>query len=113
MAEITAESRGNALNSLRSQPDNFRWAIPFRDVILKKDDIIREVEDGSEIGDTIIGLMKGMDLGGNDPSNLLGKRYRCLVCGTEALSTKAGAGRVECCGQRMAVWVPKPLVSSD
>ena len=43
----------------------------------------------------------------------LGKRYRCEVCGTEALSTKAGAGTLTCCGKDMQLQEPKPLPSSD
>ncbi|MFC2018640.1 MAG: hypothetical protein ABH839_00360 [Chloroflexota bacterium] len=43
----------------------------------------------------------------------LGKRYRCNVCGSEALCTKAGEGTVSCCGQEMESQEPKPLASSD
>jgi desulfoferrodoxin-like iron-binding protein len=43
----------------------------------------------------------------------LGKRYRCTVCGTEVLCTKAGEGEATCCGQEMEVQEPKPLPSSD
>lgn len=45
--------------------------------------------------------------------NKLGKRYRCQVCGTEALCTKAGEGAVVCCGKEMEIQQPKPLPSSD
>jgi len=45
--------------------------------------------------------------------NQLGKRYRCEICGTEVLITKAGEGQVECCGQPMQVQQPRPLPSSD
>ncbi len=43
----------------------------------------------------------------------LGKRYKCEVCGTEVLCTKAGEGVLVCCGQEMKVQEPKPLPSSD
>lgn len=43
----------------------------------------------------------------------LGKRYRCEVCGTEALCTKAGGGSLECCGKEMKTQEAKPVPSSD
>jgi hypothetical protein len=43
----------------------------------------------------------------------LGKRYRCEVCGTEILCTKAGEGSPNCCGKEMQVQEPRPLPSSD
>ena len=43
----------------------------------------------------------------------LGKRYRCEVCGTEILCTKAGGGNPVCCEKEMEVQEPKPLPSSD
>jgi len=43
----------------------------------------------------------------------LGKRYRCEVCGTEILCTKAGVGKVECCGKEVETQEPKALPSSD
>lgn len=43
----------------------------------------------------------------------LGKRYRCTVCGTEILCTKASEGAVVCCDKEMEVQEPKPLPSSD
>jgi len=43
----------------------------------------------------------------------LGKRYRCSVCGTEILCTKAGEGVAVCCDKDMEVQEPKPLPSSD
>jgi hypothetical protein len=43
----------------------------------------------------------------------LGKRYRCEVCGTEVLCTKAGEGQPECCDIEMLTQEPKPLPSSD
>ncbi|GAG41998.1 unnamed protein product [marine sediment metagenome] len=46
-------------------------------------------------------------------ANQLGKRYRCPVCGTEALCTKAGDGTVTCHDQAMEVQEPRPIPSSD
>ena len=46
-------------------------------------------------------------------TNILGKRYKCEVCGTEALNVKNGDGTVVCCGQEMALITPRPLTSSD
>jgi len=45
--------------------------------------------------------------------NLLGRRFRCEVCNTEVLITKAGEGEVECCGKPMTAQQPRPLPSSD
>jgi len=43
----------------------------------------------------------------------LGKRYRCEVCGTEALCTKAGEGKLTCCDQEMQVQEARAIPSSD
>jgi len=43
----------------------------------------------------------------------LGKRYRCGKCSTEALCTKAGEGKLTCCGQDMEVQEAKAIPSSD
>ncbi|HEY78671.1 MAG TPA: hypothetical protein G4O09_06120 [Dehalococcoidia bacterium] len=43
----------------------------------------------------------------------LGKRYRCQVCGTEVLCTKAGEGVLICCEQEMQAQEPRPIPSSD
>jgi len=45
--------------------------------------------------------------------NQLGKRFKCQVCGTEVLCTKAGEGAAACCGQKMELQEPRPLPSSD
>lgn len=45
--------------------------------------------------------------------NQLGKRSKCLVCGTEVLCTKAAEGTVTCCSQEMELQEPRPLPSSD
>ena len=46
-------------------------------------------------------------------SNMLGKRYICESCATEALCNKAGAGSIMCCGAEMKLKEAKPLPSSD
>ncbi len=43
----------------------------------------------------------------------LGKRYRCTVCGTEILCTKASEANPICCEKEIEVQEPKPLPSSD
>jgi hypothetical protein len=43
----------------------------------------------------------------------LGKRYRCQVCGTEILCTKAGEGVVTCCDKEMELQQPRLIPSSD
>jgi hypothetical protein len=45
--------------------------------------------------------------------NQLGKRFKCSVCGTEVLCTKAGQGIVNCCNKPMDIQEAKPLPSSD
>lgn len=45
--------------------------------------------------------------------NRLGKRFKCQVCGTEVLCTKAGAGSAACCGQQMEPVEARPLPASD
>jgi len=34
-------------------------------------------------------------------ANEMGKRYRCVKCGSELIVTRAGNGSVNCCGQPM------------
>jgi hypothetical protein len=46
-------------------------------------------------------------------ANQLGKRYKCAVCGTEVLCTKAGEGSTTCCSKEMELQKPKALPSSD
>lgn len=43
----------------------------------------------------------------------LGKRYRCTVCGTEALCTKAGQSTPTCCDKEMEIQEPKKIAASD
>ncbi len=45
--------------------------------------------------------------------NQLGKRYKCQVCGTEVLCTKAGEGEISCDGKPMETQEPRPVPSSD
>ncbi|MFC1987004.1 hypothetical protein ACFLVH_00410 [Chloroflexota bacterium] len=46
-------------------------------------------------------------------ANQLGKRYKCLTCGTEVLCTKASDGTITCCGQPAQLIEPRPIPSSD
>lgn len=46
-------------------------------------------------------------------ANQLGKRFKCEVCGTEVMCTKAGPGTITCDGKEMALQQPKALPSSD
>jgi hypothetical protein len=46
-------------------------------------------------------------------ANQLGKRYRCPICSTEVLCTKAGEGVVTCCDKEMEAQEPRPIPSSD
>lgn len=45
--------------------------------------------------------------------NQLGKRFKCDICGTEVLCTKAGEGTAVCCDKNMTPQEPRPLPSSD
>ena len=46
-------------------------------------------------------------------ANLLGKRYKCVKCGTEVLCTKTGDGEISCCDTKMEEINIRPLPSSD
>jgi hypothetical protein len=46
-------------------------------------------------------------------ANQLGKRFKCEVCGTEVLCTRAGDGTVACDDKEMDIQKPKALPSSD
>ena len=50
---------------------------------------------------------------GDSHMNQLGKRYKCSVCNTEVLCTKAGDGSIMCCDKEMEMQEPRPLPSSD
>ena len=41
--------------------------------------------------------------GGVKLANEVGKRYFCEKCGTEFIVTKAGDGKITCCGQPMTL----------
>ena len=41
--------------------------------------------------------------GGDKLANEVGKRYFCEKCGTEFIVTKAGDGKLTCCGQPMTL----------
>jgi len=43
----------------------------------------------------------------------LGKRYRCSVCNTEVLCTKASDNNPNCCDKEMELQKPKKSPSSD
>ncbi len=43
----------------------------------------------------------------------VGKRYKCVSCGAEALITKPGDGELLCCNQAMELVQPKTTPSSD
>ena len=43
----------------------------------------------------------------------LGKRYKCIKCGTEVLCTKSGEGEITCCDTQMEELKLRPLPSSD
>lgn len=108
------ERKERALGLLRSQLPTFRWAVG-NNVILTRDELIEKVGRGSE---EIIELVIGQESGLNSSNKgiMFGRRYKCLVCGTEALCTKAGSGcntNMECCGQDVVAQVPRPLPSSD
>ncbi len=45
--------------------------------------------------------------------NQLGKRFKCEMCNTEVLCTKAGEGSIMCCNKEMGLQQPKALPSSD
>ncbi len=45
--------------------------------------------------------------------NQLGKRYKCEVCDTQVLCTKAGEGTFVCCDKEMVTEQPRTLPSSD
>ena len=109
MAEILAEDKGKALDFLESKSDDFRWAI--KDPPLTKRALISEVRQESDLGAIIVNAAK--EFGTPLETNVLGKRYICLVCNIEVLVTKGSDGRVECCGQLMDVKAPRPLPGSD
>lgn len=108
MAEMSfQEVEKKALDALSVQPENFRWTVGGN--TYRRDDLVKAVEFGFEIAK----LVMESGLGNPRNGNQLGKRYRCLVCSTEILCTKASDGNSVCCDQDMLVQVPKPVPSSD
>lgn len=113
MAEQKAMSdKEKAQRALNQRPETFRWTI--NGITFTRDGLIKEVNAELENGAVIILLARNL----GDPkdsvvSSQLGKRHRCLVCGTEALTVKAGAGRMSCCEQNMELQEPRTIESSD
>lgn len=111
-AEMSMSNKEKALRALNQRPETFRWAI--NGTVYTKAELIKQLETEPASGTVITDLAKTLsNLEDGVPTNMLGKRYRCLVCQTEALATKAGAGKISCCGQLMEVMEIKRLVSSD
>lgn len=103
------EEKNKILNFLQKQADNFRCAVSGK--VYARDQLIKEIEIGSESAKIIIQALSGAS---TDPSpTALGRRYRCLVCGTEILAVKSGTGRAMCCDQIMVLLEPRPMPSSD
>jgi hypothetical protein len=46
-------------------------------------------------------------------TSLLGKRYRCAICGTELLCVKPGSAPFVCHAEPMTLLEPKQLPVSD
>lgn len=115
MPEVKSD-KDTALEVIASRAENFRWIIKIGDkeVSFKRDEIVENIKAGSETGARFIALVKerSMDPEDNSP-NILGKRYVCLVCETQALTTKAGPGRIQCCDQNMEPVKPRPVPGAD
>jgi hypothetical protein len=107
------ENREKALKQLKLRPDSFQWKIIGK--IYTKAELLECFAKDSTLCDAIINLSGLLEEREADEilTNLLGKRYRCLVCGTEILTTKAGPNRIECCGQTMEEKEPGQIPSSD
>lgn len=102
-----------ALRFLAKKSDGFQWKVGER--VFSKDSLIEEVEKESEIGNLVVQkTAEFTDPDDDTPvTNQLGKRRICLLCDTEILCVKAGAGNVLCCDQETEVLNPRPLPSSD
>ncbi|MDD5144712.1 MAG: hypothetical protein PHW72_01145 [Candidatus Pacebacteria bacterium] len=103
---LTKSNREVALDVLAKRPDG--WKCTFGGKVSTKEEIMAAIAAVDSMEAVLAKLTQ--EYGGG---NQLGKRYRCMVCGTEALATKAGPGRAECCGQFMETVEPKPIPSSD
>ncbi|MBI2041783.1 MAG: hypothetical protein HYT20_02035 [Candidatus Nealsonbacteria bacterium] len=97
-----AKERKRIIEVLKTMPEGFKVDG------IEKNTVIAEIEAGA--GEEFIAI-----IGGASPSggNKLGKRYLCVNCKTEVLATKAGEGKIGCCGQPMFVKEPQPIPSSD
>lgn len=104
------ERRAKALQLIGNRPDGWRYGVGA--VVYDKKELIAEIEKKGVVGESAVELLSGCAVALGD-KNQLGKRYRCVICGTEVLATKAGDGRAECCAQLMEMQEPRPVPSSD
>jgi desulfoferrodoxin-like iron-binding protein len=79
----------------------------------KQEACIGKSKETKENTKTIRDFVPNSKLGWRTKMSKLGKRYKCEVCGTELLCTKAGEGTLVCCEKEMKIQEPKPLPSSD
>ena len=86
------------------------WCGIHRDARWEGDDSVLRATDGTQ--EMIVDPALVIE-GGDGCMAQLGKRYRCEVCATEVLCTKAGEGKPLCCDKEMQLQEPKPLPSSD
>ena len=107
------KDKEDALLALRSRPDNFRWTMTGQ--IISRDQLIKHVEAGDKLGEKIVVEVKAraMTAESYGDSYTIDKRYSCLVCGGQVLSTKPGNSAVQCCGQPMEKDIARPIPSSD
>jgi len=116
---MTNNTKAAVIKILRKKPDEFRWkSWEHKEIDVGRDDLIKAIEEGSDIGVKFLAMVESYEGDvemaiRNDKPNLLGKRVRCSVCNTETLITKAGDGKVECCGKQMIDVGPRLLPSSD
>lgn len=111
MPEVKSD-KDTALEVIASRAENFRWVVD--DIAFTRDRIIENIKAESWAGTRFIALVKERSMEVEDKStNLLGKRYVCLVCETQALTTKAGPGRIQCCDQNMEPVKPRPVPGAD
>lgn len=105
------ERKEHALAFLKRRPSKFRWSLGPEPAYFR-DTLLAAVNREGPFGQTVIDRAQDF-MAEPSNSNFLGKRYVCLVCGTEALCNKAGEGNIGCCGQSMEMKVPRPIPSSD
>lgn len=110
--EKKISDKEKAQKVINQRPENFRWTIGG--MTYSKSELLRKLDEEPGNGTTVTDLAKMLkDLEDGAVTNMLGKRYQCLVCGTTVLTTKAGPGQICCCEQAMEVLEPKPIPSSD